>query len=111
MQRYNIVDYRLNECNKTRRRRNNNKIRRYTNNNQEKYLEEANNTTQREIGWGEITTTGGTGSMFISVIYTESEYSNTVNTKTHTNGETVNFVDVIDSDSDSDEDSKCDVED
>ena len=41
----------------------------------------------------------------------EIEYERTVNTNKHTNDETVKVTYLIDSDSDSDEGSKCDTED
>ena len=49
-------------------------------------------------------------SIFLSGILTESEDARTVNTYTHTNDETVQVADVIDSDSESDEGSKFDME-
>ena len=68
MERANLISYRLNEGNKTRRRRNSNKIRRDMNNNQENYFSEESYTTRRKLcGYGS-TTTGGTVSILLSGI-------------------------------------------
>ena len=111
MERDNIIDYILNEGNKTRRRRNNNRRRRYPNHNKKNDLSEASATTRSKLGGDRSTTTGGTGSILFARIWTDIEYENTVNTNIHTNDETVQVVDVIYSDSDRDEGSKCDMED
>ena len=66
-------------------------------------MSEASATTRRELGGYEITTTGGTVSIFFARIFTEIEDSRTANTNAHTNYEIVQVSDVIDSGSDSDE--------
>ena len=72
---------------------------------------EASVTTRRKLGGDRSTKYGGTRSIFIAMILTESEDERTVNTNKHTNDETVKVTYLIDSDSDSDEGSKCDTED
>ena len=67
---------------------------------------EASATTRSELGGYGSTTTGGTGSIFVAGTCTESEYSMTVNNNTHTNDETEQVADIIDSESDSYEGSK-----
>ena len=102
LDRAKIIDYRFNEVNKTTRRRNNNKRKRYPNNNQENYLKEVNATTLSELGGDGSTTTSGTLWIWLDGILVESEYSRTINTDTHTNYDTVQVTDVVDSDSEID---------
>ena len=110
MERANIIDYIFNWGNKTRRRSNNNKRRRYNNRNQENDLSEASAKTRSELCGGVSTTNGGTGSILLSGILTESEYVRTVNTNTHINDKTLKVADVIDNDSEINEGSNYDME-
>ena len=64
-------------------------------------MSESNATTRSKHGGYESTKIGGTGSILLAGKFTDSEDERTVNTNTHTNDETVQVVDVIDSDSDS----------
>ena len=74
-------------------------------------MSEASATTRRELGGYEITTTGGTVSIFFAGIFTEIEDSRTANTNAHTNYEIVQVAYVIESDSESDEGSNYDIQD
>ena len=74
-------------------------------------MEEASAANRIKLGGYGSTTTGGTGSVFISGILTEIGNKSTINTNTHTNDETVKVRDIIYSDSESGEGSNCDTED
>ena len=74
-------------------------------------MSEAIVTTRRKLGGDEIIKAGGTGSILLAVILTESEDARTVNTNIHTNDETVQFSDVIESDNDIEEGSNYNMED
>ena len=107
LERANIIDYIFNDVNKNLIRRNNNKIRRDPNHNQENDLSEASAATRSELGGYLSTTTSGTGSILLAGILAESEYARTVITNSHNNDETVQVVDIIDSE----ESSNYDMED
>ena len=111
MDRANIIDYVFNGGNNNISRGNNNKVIMYTNHNQWNYLIEASATKiSKQVG-DVITTTGGTGSIFIAGVLTEIEDAGTVNTYTNNNDETVQVTDAVDIDSERDEGSNCDMED
>ena len=78
------------------------KWRRYPNNNQENDLSEESDIDRSKLFGDGRTTTGGTRSIFISGILTESEDKRNVINNTYTNGKIVQTADVTYSDIDSD---------
>ena len=109
--RDNILDYRFNEVNNTRKRRDNNKIIRYNNNNQENDSEEKSDTTRSKLGGYVIPMTSGTGSILLAGILNKSEDSHTVNTTKYTSDEIVQVAGIVDIYGDIDEGLNCDMED
>ena len=96
MERANIIDYIFNKDNNTIKISNNNKINIDPNNNQENYLVKEIAITRSKLCGDGSNTTGGTRSILIAGILTESEYARTVNTNTHTNNEIAQVLDAID---------------
>ena len=70
MERDKIIDWRSNEGSNTRRKRDNNKIRIDTNNNQGNYFQDASAKIWGKLDRDGSTTTGSTGSILLSGIYT-----------------------------------------
>ena len=86
---YSTVGYRFNEENKSRIRISSIKRSIGYNNNQENDFEESSDTAGSEIGGYVITTTGGTGSIFLSGILTEIEDASNISTTVNNNNETI----------------------
>ena len=73
-------------------------------------MDEASNTTPIKIFGDRITTNGGTGSIFLVGVLIERKDESNINTAENINDKIVQVVDDINSDSESDEGSKFDME-
>ena len=106
-----IIFYRFNEGNRNIRIIDINKTRIYNNHNKENNMEEASDIPRSNLGRYGRTTTGDTGSLFLAGILNKIEDTRIVIAIAHTNYETLQVSDVIESDSDIDEGPNYDIED